>query len=63
VLLIDSLNPEQSWMLKKLRGEQEDCGNQMPAPPGDSVTNGWSEARRECIEAWIYSLAAQGPVR
>ncbi len=62
-LLIDSLNPEQSWMLKKLRGEHNECGARMPAPPGDSTSNGWSEARRECIEAWIYSLAAMGPVR
>jgi hypothetical protein len=63
VLLIDSQNPEESWMLKKLRGEQSACGAEMPQAPGNSLGNGWSEERRQCLEAWIYWLAAGAPVR
>jgi len=56
-LLIDSQDPENSRMLVDLRGEQGNCGDTMPLPPGDSVSSGWSDARKACIEAWIYSLA------
>jgi hypothetical protein len=58
-LFVDTQNPENSWMLKKLRGEQGECGDAMPLPPGDSATNGWNEARRLCIEDFIYYLAGQ----
>jgi len=56
-LLIDSQDPERSRMLVDLRGEQGNCGATMPAPPGDSLSSGWSDERKACIEAWIYSLA------
>jgi hypothetical protein len=56
-LLIDSTNPEESWVLKKLRGEQAECGDQMPIAPGNSATNGWGEERRACYEDWIYEMA------
>jgi len=56
-LLIDSRDPENSRMLVELRGEQGNCGGPMPLPPGDSASSGWSDERKACIEAWIYSLA------
>jgi hypothetical protein len=56
-LLIDSANPEESWVLKKLRDEQGLCGDSMPIAPGNSRANGWSEDRRVCYEHWIYEMA------
>jgi hypothetical protein len=56
-LLIDSANPEASWILRKLRGEQESCGDPMPIAPGNSISNGWNDARRACYEDWIYEMA------
>jgi hypothetical protein len=55
-LLLDSANPENSWVLRKLRGD-ESCGDAMPLPPGNSVSNGWNEARRLCLEDYFLWIA------
>jgi hypothetical protein len=56
-LLIDSANPEESWILKKLRGQQGMCGDQMPISPGNTPSNGWNSERLACYEDWIYEMA------
>jgi hypothetical protein len=56
-LLIDSANPEESWVLKKLRGEQGECGDPMPIAPGNSVSNGWGEERQACYEDLFFEMA------
>ena len=54
--LIDTANPEQSWLLKKLRGIQGTCGTQMPQPPtslrGEDLV---------CMENYVYCVAGQEP--
>jgi hypothetical protein len=59
-LLLDSRYPDDSWILKKLRGETG-CGDAMPLPPGNSPSNGWNDARRQCLEDWFYSIASGTP--
>jgi hypothetical protein len=53
-LLVDTVNPHNSWLLKKIKGQQGACGTQMPQPPtllrGDEVA---------CIEAYVYCVAGQ----
>jgi hypothetical protein len=61
-LLVDSANPEESWILKKLRGDTG-CGDQMPLPPGNSTASGWNDARLACLEDWIYELAGRAGSR
>ena len=46
--LIDLENPDRSVLLKKLAGTQ-DCGDQMPLPPGML-----SDSERTCLEEWLY---------
>lgn len=59
--LVDSANPEASFIFTKLRvmdpGEPR-CGNQMPLAPGDSPDVGWNEERRACIEQFVRAVAA-----
>jgi len=54
--LIDSANPQNSWLLKKVKGQQGTCGTQMPQPPtslrGDEIA---------CIENYVYCVAGQTP--
>ncbi len=56
-LLIDSANFENSWVLRKLNGEQGTCGEQMPIPPGNSVSNGWNDARKACLERYFRVIS------
>jgi hypothetical protein len=51
-LLINTANPAESFMLKKLLGTQLGCGKQMPIAPG-TVT----EAERACLVEWVHYLA------
>jgi hypothetical protein len=60
VKLIDSANPQESWVLRKLGGTQGMCGYAMPMAPGNSVNNGWNDARRTCLERFFLILAAEG---
>jgi hypothetical protein len=58
-LLIDSANPDESWILMKMRGMADGCGDTMPTPPG---TVDFSESRRACLEEFFLAVAAE-PVR
>ena len=51
--LIDSVTPDNSWLLKKIRGLQGNCGTVMPsgAPLG--------LGQRACLENYVYCVAAQ----
>lgn len=51
-LYIDLANPENSYLLVKIRGEQPSgCGGQMP-PDQTTIT----QAQIDCLEDWIDSL-------
>jgi hypothetical protein len=52
-LLVDSRNPGDSWLLKKLNGTSGGCGERMP-PSGYSL----DEAERACLEKFIRAAAA-----
>lgn len=55
-LLIDSKDFEQSWVVKKLDGEQLGCGDAMPLPPGNAVSRHWDAARKTCLLEFFRSL-------
>jgi hypothetical protein len=57
-MLIDSANPDASWLITKLNGTQGNCGDPMPIAPGNSVSNGWNDARKQCYIDFFKSLAA-----
>jgi len=61
VMLIDSRNVDNSWVLRKLDPAfvADSCGDPMPAPPGNSTAAsvGWSEERRLCLMEFFRSLA------
>jgi hypothetical protein len=46
--LVDSSNPTQSWLLKKLTGQQGTCGGRMP-----SATMPVSPADQACVTAYV----------
>lgn len=50
--LIDSANPEASWLLKKITGQQGNCGTVMPS------AGTLSPAQRACIETYVHCVAA-----
>jgi hypothetical protein len=52
--LIDSANPTESWLLKKLRGQQGECGTSMPQPPTTLTL-----AELNCMETYVFCVAAQ----
>jgi hypothetical protein len=54
-LRVDSANPENSLILRKVYGTQS-CGSRMPVAPR-TVT----PADVECLRAWVYSLAGKEP--
>jgi hypothetical protein len=54
--LVDSADPEASFILAKLNGSG--CGNQEPLPPGDAPSAGWSAERRACLESLVRGIAA-----
>jgi len=57
-LLIDGTTFENSWVLKKLDPAfvPDSCGAPMPAPPGNSTAQGWSDARLACLTDFFRSL-------
>lgn len=55
-LLIDPTTFDNSWVVKKLNGD-ETCGDAMPLPPGDSVSNGWNDARKACLIDFFRQLS------
>ncbi len=61
-LLLDSQSPDDSWVVRKLTpGGAMGCGDDMPAPPGNSPTYGWSEQRRNCLLDFFRSLVEPPP--
>jgi hypothetical protein len=51
--LVDRTTPANSWMLKKLNGMHNDCGDTMPIAPGMLMP-----AERDCLIAWVNAMAA-----
>lgn len=54
-LLVDSANWEQSFMLMKLRGTQNGCGESMP------YQGSLDPAKEACLETLIYTVAGLPP--
>jgi hypothetical protein len=55
--LIDSVNVNQSWMLKKIRGQQGNCGEQ------DPLGTHLSETELACLTSYIECIAGLDEVR
>jgi hypothetical protein len=49
--LIDTANPANSWLLKKIRNEQGQCGTVMPS------TGTLSAAQKTCLETYVACVA------
>jgi hypothetical protein len=54
--LIDSQNPEASFLLTKMG--DSGCGNEMPLAPGNAASVGWDAYRRACLESLWQGIAA-----
>ncbi|HKY39336.1 MAG TPA: hypothetical protein VJN18_25535 [Polyangiaceae bacterium] len=54
-LLVDSSRPQDSWLLKKVKGQQGTCGEPMP------ITGTLRLDEFVCIEAYVYCVAGQAP--
>jgi hypothetical protein len=54
-LLVNSLNPDESWILKKLNATHGECGFEMPQSPG---TTDFDAVRKACVEKVIRAIAA-----
>jgi len=54
--IIDSANPENSLLVRKLRGTMA-CGDGMPVPFSLAP---WEEEKIACVESWIEGLLATG---
>jgi hypothetical protein len=52
--LLDTANPENSWLLKKIRGMQGACGTSMPQPP-----TLLKPAEQQCVQTYVYCVAGQ----
>jgi hypothetical protein len=60
-LLVDSANPDNSWLLKKMNGTHNDCGVVMPVSPGDrppAPAGPFDEARKACLDKLVRAIAA-----
>ncbi len=51
--LIDTANPDASWLLKKIRGEQGNCGTSMPQ------TGTLTTEQKACITSYVYCVAGR----
>jgi len=51
VLLVNSANPDKSWILAKLRGTQNGCGDRMPSETYDPQ-------KQQCLEKTVAAIAA-----
>ncbi|HVY27055.1 MAG TPA: hypothetical protein VHB79_10910 [Polyangiaceae bacterium] len=49
--IIDSANPANSWLLKKITGQQGTCGTVMPS------TGALSAADQKCVSDFVYCVA------
>lgn len=52
--LIDSASPEDSWLLKKLRGLQGNCGTAMPQTPPMLTPE-----EQQCMTTYVACVAAE----
>jgi hypothetical protein len=52
--LIDSANPDASWFLKKIKGQQGGCGTAMPQPPTTLTA-----AETMCLETFVSCVAGK----
>jgi hypothetical protein len=60
VKLLDSANPDASWLFAKLGMTPTGCGEQMPMPPGNAADR-WTTERQACLQTFFRALAAGGP--
>ena len=54
-LLIDSANPDNSFMLEKVTEDEPECGLPMPGA-GDRL----SDSERQCMREWVNSVLGGG---
>ena len=54
--LIDTANPANSWLLKKIHGEQGTCGTPMPS------TGMLTADQKTCVETYVKCVAPGGAV-
>jgi len=52
--LIDTANPAESWLLKKIDGQQGNCGTPMPS------TGMLSSTQQDCVHNYVACVAAAG---
>jgi hypothetical protein len=52
--LIDVDDPTKSWLLKKVKGEEADCGDPMPNPALGGMD-------LVCVETYVYCVAGKPP--
>jgi hypothetical protein len=60
-LLVDSANPDNSWLLRKLNGTHNACGVVMPVSPGDrppAPAGPFDDARKACLDKLVRAIAA-----
>jgi hypothetical protein len=50
--LIDVDDPAKSWLLKKVKAQEAECGDPMPNPPLGATDQG-------CLEAYVYCVAGK----
>ena len=58
--LLDSANPDSSWIFAKLGMTPTGCGDTMPMPPGNAADR-WTTERQACLQTFFRALAALGP--
>ena len=58
--LLDSANPDASWIFAKLGMTPTGCGDQMPLAPGNAADR-WTAERQACLQTFFRALAALGP--
>jgi hypothetical protein len=58
-LLVDSENPDDSWVLQKMNGTHNACGEVMPVAPGDNPSDGgpFDAARKACLDKLVRAIA------
>jgi hypothetical protein len=60
-LLVNSANPDASWILRKINGTHNDCGVVMPVAPGDrppAPAGPFDDARKACLDKLVRAIAA-----
>lgn len=60
VKILDSANPDASWLFAKLGMTPTGCGDQMPMAPGNAPDR-WTADRQACLQTFFRALASGGP--